>query len=117
MTTADTLAVREQLVAVLRAADRPMTSAELAGVLPWQTHRLDVGCELVCQAPRRPAAMRVIECHRTWHLVSRPRSSQDSRTGIYRHLRALAREGIIRAIPLGPRKVQWTYVGDSRRSP
>jgi len=112
VTTADTLAVREQLVAVLRAADRPMTSAELAGVLPWQTHRLDVGCELVCHAPRRPAAMRVVECHRSWHPVSRPRSSQDSRTGIYRHLRSLAREGIIRSIPLGPRKVQWEFVGE-----
>lgn len=117
MTTADTLAVREQLVTLLRAADAPMTSAELARLLPWQTHRLDVGCELVCQAPRRAAAMQVIECHRTWHLVRRPRSSQDSRTGIYRHLRALAREGIIRAIPLGPRKVQWMFVGEEESSP
>ena len=61
VTTADTIAIREQLVAVLRAAEAPMTSAELASVLPWQTHRLDVGCELVCHAPRRPTAMRVVE--------------------------------------------------------
>lgn len=110
MTTADTFEVRDQLIAVLREASAPMSTADLAKVLPWQVHRLELGCDLVCWAPITPANLVIVECHGDWHVVSRPRSAQDARTGIYRHLRSLARTGVVRAISKGPRRVEWTFV-------
>ncbi len=110
MTRAETYQLRAQLLELLREAGQPVSSAALARMLPWHTERLDLGCELVCLAPRRTGTLEVVECHGTWHLVRRPRSSQDSGAGIYRHLRSLAGEGVVRAIGLGPRRVEWEYI-------
>ena len=110
MTRAETYELRAQLLELLREAGHPISSATLAGMLPWHTERLDLGCELVCLPPRRTRNLEVVECHGNWHVVRRPRSSQDSGAGIYRHLRSLAREGMVRAINLGPRRVEWEYI-------
>lgn len=115
MTNAETIWLRGQLVTLLREAEGPVSSAALAAQLPWPTERLDVSCLLLCQAPRRSVDLVVLECHQSWHLVARPRSSQDATTGIYRHLRSLARSGVIRRICLGARRVEWEYVGDNGR--
>ncbi|MCH9736836.1 MAG: hypothetical protein K0U78_20170 [Actinomycetia bacterium] len=113
MTRAETLWLRGQLVKLLEAAQGPVSSAALAAQLPWPTERLEVGCLLLCRAPRRVADLVVVECHQSWHLVRRPRSSQDASTGIYRHLRSLARTGVIRRICVGARRVEWEYVVES----
>lgn len=110
MTRAETYHLRAQLLELLRDAEHPISSAALARMLPWHTERLDLGCALVCLAPRRSSTLEVVECHGDWHVVRRPRSSQDSGAGIYRHLRSLAREGVVRAISLGPRRVEWEYI-------
>jgi len=110
VTRAETFHLRAQLLELLRAAERPISSAALARMLPWHTERLDLGCELVCLAPRPKRTMEVVECHGSWHIVRRPRSSQDSGAGIYRHLKSLAHQGSVRSIRRGPRKVEWEYI-------
>lgn len=115
MTNAETIWLREQLVHLLRNSDKPISSATLAAQLPWRDERLDVSCQLLCHAPSRVVDLTIVECHQSWHLVRRPRSSQDGSTGIYRHLRSLARSGVIRRICLGARRVEWEYVAESGR--
>jgi len=114
VTRAETYQLRAQLLELLREAGHPINSAALARMLPWHTERLDLGCELVCLAPRHNRDLEVVECHGNWHVVRRPRSSQDSGAGIYRHLRSLAREGLVRAIKQGPRRVEWEYIARLR---
>lgn len=109
MTRAETFQLRTQLLELLRTAGRPVSSAELAGMLPWSTERLDLGCELLCLAPRHQQ-IEIVECHRTWHIVRRPRSSQDAANGIYRHLRSLAHQGAVRRVTLGQRRVAWEHI-------
>lgn len=117
MTHAHTLWLRAELVRLLAAADGSLSSAALAAQLPWHTERLDLGCGLLCRAPNTTAAdLVVIECHQSWHLVRRPRSSQDANNGIYRHLKSLARTGVIRQINLGARRVEWEFIGEDTPS-
>jgi len=110
VTRAETFQLRAQLLELLRTAGRPVSSAELAGLLPWCTERIDLGCELVCLAPRPDQAIEIVECHRNWHIVRRPRTSQDAAIGIYRHLRSLAHQGAVRKVTLGQRRVAWEYI-------
>jgi hypothetical protein len=95
VTTTDTFMLVRQLLHVLREHDRPMSTQELAALMPWKIEKTgDGGCEWWCHDGQR-AGLRVLECHETWHLVAYERTSQGF-TGIYRHLRSLERRGLIR---------------------
>ena len=107
MTTADTMMIRAELLAALRAAGRAMTTSELAQLMPWRADTLPIPCALLCDAPVTPRRLRVLECHRHWHVIEVPRTAQDGPTGVYRHLSSLARAQVIRRIRLSPRVVHW----------
>lgn len=113
MTTADTIMLRERLVSELRDADAPLSTDELAARMPWKVEITSTPCELLCQARELPAGLRIRECHRSWHVVEYQRTTQGF-AGIYRHLRSLERQGLIRRHKVaGLRRVFWIYqVGD-----
>ncbi|MBU8819249.1 hypothetical protein KL864_25475 [Mycolicibacterium goodii] len=113
MTTADTIQLRERLLAELRSSTRPLSTEELAQRMPWKTVRTDDSCDILqCWNTAPRAGIRVIECHQTWHVVEYQRTAQGF-TGIYRHLRSLEAQGQVRrAIREGKRRVLWTYTGD-----
>ncbi|MBN3458485.1 hypothetical protein JNN96_31085 [Mycobacterium sp. DSM 3803] len=115
MTTADTIMLRERLVRELRDADAPLSTDELAARMPWKVEITSTPCELLCQARELPAGLRIRECHRSWHVVEYQRTTQGF-AGIYRHLRSLERQGLIRRHKVaGLRRVFWIYqVGDQR---
>ncbi len=110
MTTADTMMIRAELLAALRAANRAMTTSELAQMMPWRADTLPIPCALLCHAPLQSRKVRVLECHRDWHVVEVPRTAQDGPTGVYRHLTSMARTQVIRRIQLAPRVVHWEVV-------
>lgn len=112
MTSADTLMLRASLLAELRASPRPLSTEELAQRMPWKTVRSEDICEvLLCSSGTAREGIRILECHRVWHIVAYPRTAQGF-NGIYRHLRSLeARGEVRRAIREGKRRVLWTYTG------
>lgn len=113
MTKADTLMLRERLLAELRTSSRPLSTQELAHRMPWKTERSGGSCDVLrCHAPRSGDGMQVVECHRSWHVVQYRRTAQGF-TGIYRHLRSLEAAGQVRrALRQGRRRVLWVYTGD-----
>ena len=84
-----------------------MTTSELAQMMPWRPAPLSIPCALLCDAPLNSRKLRVLECHRNWHIVEEARTAQDGPTGVYRHLVSLARKQLIRRIQVGPRVVRW----------
>ena len=83
--------------------------------MPPKAERTRQGdCEWWCRADPT-AGVRVLECHRSWHVVEYRRTAQGF-TGIYRHLRALERRGLARCWRIeGDRRVFWMGTGDARR--
>ncbi|ORV08038.1 hypothetical protein [Mycolicibacterium fallax] len=112
MTSEDTFRVRQQLLNVLRAADRPLSTRELAELLPPKIDVMTVSCAMLCDSEVPSAKLKVLECHSSWHIVERQRSAQDG-AAIYPHLRSLARQSLIRRIPISPRSVLWEVVHDN----
>lgn len=111
MTTADTIMLRDKLVSELRDAAAPLSTDELAARMPWKVEITATPCELLCQARELPPGLRIRECHQTWHVVEYQRSAQGF-AGIYRHLRSLERQGLIRRYHVaGGRRVFWIYQG------
>ena len=108
MTTADTYRLRKQLLAALVGSARPMTTVELAALMPWKIERTSQGgCELWCSTDI-PAGVRVVECHTTWHVVKYRRTPQGF-AGIYCHLSSLERRGLVRRCRIaGQRAMFWT---------
>jgi hypothetical protein len=110
MTTADTMMIRAELLGALRASNRAMSTSELARMMPWRCDRLAIPCALLCDAPVKSRKLRVLECHRDWHVVEVPRTAQDGPTGVYRHLTSMARTQVIQRVQLAPRVVHWQAV-------
>ncbi|HNM85236.1 MAG TPA: hypothetical protein PLH92_14315 [Mycobacterium sp.] len=110
MTTADTMMIRAELLGALRASNRAMSTSELARMMPWRCDRLAIPCALLCDAPPHSRKLRVLECHRDWHVVAVPRTAQDGPTGVYRHLVSMARAQVIQRIRVSPRVVHWQVV-------
>ena len=102
--------IREELLAALHRATHPLTTAELAALMPWRPDVLPVPCELLCNAPAETLKVRVLECHWDWHVVEIPRTAQDSRAGVYRHLTSMARQHLVRQIKVRARVVQWEAI-------
>jgi hypothetical protein len=114
MTTADTMRLRERLLAELRASAHPVSTSELASRMPWKVERSDDGCALLCS--RRPPNpdIEVVECHGSWHVLAYRRSAHGY-TGIYRHLRSLERQGLVRrTLREGRKRVCWVYMGSDQ---
>lgn len=110
MTTADTIALREGLLAELHRSPVPLSTAELAQRMPWKTERTQAPCAQLCDLKRLGPGIRVVECHTDWHIVAYRRTTHGY-TGIYRHLRSLEAHGLIsRAIRDGRKRVCWTVV-------
>jgi hypothetical protein len=111
MTTADTLQLRERLLVELRTSPQPVSTTDLAARLPWRVERSEDSCALLC-APGRPRGdVKVVECHRGWHVVQYRRTAHGY-TGIYRHLRSLEQQGLVRRTLLdGRKRVCWVYAG------
>ncbi len=112
MTSADTLMLRERLIAELRTSSRPLSTEELAQRMPWKTVHSNDSCDVLQCSSREPrVGIRIVECHQSWHIVQYQRTATGF-NGIYRHLRSLeARGEIRRAIREGKRRVLWTYTG------
>jgi hypothetical protein len=114
MTTADTLRLRDRLLAELRESPHPVSTAELAARMPWKVERSEEGCALVCHRAKPNSGVEVVECHRSWHVVQYRRTAHGY-TGIYRHLRSMERQGLIRrALRQGRKRVCWTYIGSDQ---
>ena len=113
MTTSDSLIIQGRLLGVLRGSDRPRSTDELAEVMPPKVERTRQGdCEWWCRT-ETPAGVRVLECHRSWHVVEYRRTAQGF-AGIYRHLRALERRGLAQRCRIeGDRRVFWMCTGDA----
>lgn len=114
MTNSDTLMLRERLIAELRESPHPLSTEQLAQRMPWKVLRSDDSCDILRCSSREPrVGIRIIECHKSWHVVEYQRTAQGF-NGIYRHLRSLeARGDIRRAIREGRRRVLWAYNGDT----
>ncbi|SLJ76217.1 hypothetical protein [Mycobacteroides abscessus] len=111
MTTADTLLLRDKLIAVLRASPVALATAELAARMPGKVERSNDSCAQLCHRSTLGAGLKVLECHRSWHLVEYRRATHGY-TGIYRHLRALEAQGLIRRTVHDDRKgVFWIRSG------
>jgi hypothetical protein len=111
VTSADTFLVINHLLHVLAERCRPMSTEELAEVMPWKVESLTHGgCELWCRAADRDG-LRVLECHETWHVVAYRRTGQGF-AGIYRHLRSLERRGLVRRHHAGRRRVLWALADE-----
>ncbi|MDP7707481.1 hypothetical protein [Mycobacterium sp. TY815] len=110
MTTADTIRLREALLNELRKAHRPVSTAELAALMPWRVERTDDTCALLCQHAGGNKDVEVLECHGSWHVVQYRRTSQGY-SGIYRHLRSLEQQRIVRrTLHDGRKRVCWSLV-------
>lgn len=110
MTTADTVQLRETLLAELRRSPAPLSTAELAQRMPWKVERTHVPCAQLCHLKRLGPGIRIVECHTDWHLVEYRRTTHGY-TGVYRHLRSLEGHGLIRrTIRDGRKRVFWTDV-------
>lgn len=111
MTTADTRQLRQSLLAELRGSTAPISTADLAAAMPWKVERSHDSCEQLCHRADMGPGVEVLECHRNWHLVQYRRATHGY-TGVYRHLRSLESQGLVRrAIRDGRKRVCWTYVG------
>ncbi len=111
MTTADTLLLRDKLIAVLRASPVALATAELAARMPGKVERSNDSCAQLCHRSTLGSGLKVLECHRSWHLVEYRRATHGY-TGIYRHLRALEAQGLIRRTVRDDRKgVYWIRTG------
>jgi hypothetical protein len=110
LTTADTVHLRESLLAELRRSPVPLSTAELAQRMPWKVERSHVPCAQLCHLKRLGPGIRIVECHTDWHVVAYRRTTHGY-TGVYRHLRSLEGHGLIRrTIRDGRKRVCWTYV-------
>jgi hypothetical protein len=111
MTTADTMRLRDRLLAELRASPQPISTADLAARMPWKVERCGDNCALLCHRRKPNPDVEVLECHRSWHVVQYRRTAHGY-TGIYRHLRSLERQGLIRrSAREGRKRVLWVYSG------
>lgn len=107
MATPDTIALREQLLACLRSAREPVSTSELAALMPWRVERTHDNCALLCDRDRPSRSVKVLECHLDWHLVQYRRTAQGY-AGIYPHLCQLERLGkIARTCRSGRKGVFW----------
>ena len=107
MATPDTIALREELLACLRAAREPLSTSDLAALMPWRVERTHDNCALLCDRKRPSRLVKVLECHRDWHLVQYRRTAQGY-AGIYPHLCQLERLGkITRTCRSGRKGVFW----------
>ena len=52
MTTADTMRLRDRLLAELRESPHPISTTELAARMPWKVERSEDSCALLCN-PRQ----------------------------------------------------------------
>lgn len=111
MTTTDTLQLREWVLNELRRSLHPISTADLAARMPWKVETSEDTCEVLCN-PRRPVSgMEVVECHGDWHVVHYQRKAHGY-TGIYRHLRSLEQQGLVRrTLRDGRKRVCWVYTG------
>ena len=108
MTTADTIALRENLLAELRRSPTPLSTAELAQRMFWKEERSHMPCAQLCDLKRLGPGITIVECHTDWHLVAYRRTTHGY-TGVYRHLRSLEVHGLIRrTIRDGRKRVCWT---------
>ncbi|MFL0286865.1 hypothetical protein ACJH6J_23860 [Mycobacterium sp. SMC-18] len=111
MTTADTLLLRDKLIAELCASPVALATAELAARMPGKVERSNDSCAQLCHRSTLGPGLKVLECHRSWHLVEYRRATHGY-TGIYRHLRALEAQGLIQRTVRENRKgVYWIYNG------
>lgn len=111
MTTADTMRLRERLLDELRGSTAAISTADLAAAMPWKVERSHDSCEQLCHRADGARWVEVLECHRSWHLVQYRRATHGY-TGIYRHLRSLESQGLVRrTIRDGRKRVCWTYAG------
>ena len=117
MTTADTMLVRDRLLAELRESPHPISTTELAARMPWKVERSEGSCGLLCNLSMPNRDVEVVECHGSWHVVQYRRTTHGY-TGIYRHLRSLERHGLVRrTLHDGRKRVCWAYVGSDKRGP
>lgn len=114
MTTADTMRLRDRLLAELRESPRPLATTELAARMPWKVERSEDSCALLCHRTAPNPDVDVLECHRSWHLVQYRRAAHGY-TGIYRHMRSLERRDLVRrTLHAGRKRVCWVYSGPDR---
>lgn len=69
MTTADTMQLRECLLAELRASAAPVSTAQLAASMPWKVERSHDSCAQLCHRTTPSPGVKILECHSSWHLV------------------------------------------------
>lgn len=111
MTTADTMLVRDKLIAVLRGSGSALPTAELASQMPGKVEHSNDSCAQLCHRSTLGPGVKVLECHGSWHLVEYRRTTHGY-TGIYRHLRALELQGIVRrTVRDGRKRVYWIHIG------
>jgi hypothetical protein len=102
----DVLALRDALVAVLRA-DGATSTGDLAEKMPW--HHVEVACHCRHDYPWPHNQFRLIECRGTHDVVGRARFV----TEIYRNLRALEDDGLVRRVWMpGQTSACWQTVHD-----
>lgn len=106
--------LREKLLAELRTSSRALSTSELAGRMPWKLERSDGACSALCTGGATNSDVKIVECHSNWHVLAYRRSAHGY-TGIYRHLRSLERQVLIRrALHGGRKRVSWVYIGPDR---
>lgn len=117
MSTHDTVMLTDRLLSVLRETGRPMSTTELAELMPWKHERTaHGGCQWWCDKDLRDG-VRMLECHGGWHLIAFKRTAHGL-NGIYRHLRALEQRGLVRRDGSdGGRRVYWSYCADDGHPP
>lgn len=111
MTTADTMLLRDKLIAELQGSATALATADLAARMPGKVEHSNDSCDQLCHRSIRGSGVKVLECHRSWHLVEYRRATHGY-TGIYRHLRALEVQGLIRrTVRDGRKRVYWIHTG------
>lgn len=112
MTTTHTKMLREALMVALRNSSLPLSTDDVAALMPWTIERREEDCRTWCQRdwPDANKYRRVVECHTAWHLVEFAHTSSQ----VYRHLRALEKAGRIerRRGFDGDRRVLWAVLDD-----
>jgi len=110
MTTADTLRLRDRLLTGLRVSRRPLSTTELATRMPWRVERSEDTCALLGHRINPNQDVEVLDCQGSWHIVHYRRTAHGY-TGIYRYLRSLEQQGLVRrTLQNGRKRVCWVYV-------
>lgn len=107
----ENVALRDNLLAALRTQELPISTINLAALMPWRVDVTD--CQQYMHYNLLAEYQRIVVCDGTTHIREIARSGYD----IYRHLRALEQKGLVERVKLdGHYAVYWRGLDTEQRT-